>query len=209
MSPRSLPADSKQNAVDSGGVGETDRRSARNRRVAEIAGVLVFFSVLLTSEWLTYAGSVVIFRFYPTAVPDGFFIMLSAPRTDGPGTYYIPASWRRYAEVKAERRVQTFLLPEPTGAIRGPKTQFYFTVLEGDTTRQVVEVKTTGLHRSWSRYEAYPDRVSPVGYGGLRWGLEEDSNVKFVLYGLVLLIAILAGLGAVAGVNRMLRLRTN
>jgi len=178
---------------------EEARRS--RQRVAEIAGLLVFFAVLIFGDWLGYAASLGLFRVDPGWVPDGFHVVLPAPQSALTGARYFPAGWSELADTKAERSVHTYRLPEVAGSIPG-KTSFAFAVLEDDGARQLVEVTSTGVHRSRSRYEAYADRILPVGYQSYAWQYQQRGSTTVIV--LVGAAALFAGFAAGFGANRLL-----
>src|SRR5256886_3056697 len=151
-------------------------KSIRNQKnIAAAAGVMVFALAAVNADRLIYTASSAIFRLAPGTVPNDFCIVMAAPRSDVPGSYYVPMSWKKYLEGSAERRVQSYLLPEAAGSMPRPKTSFSFVVLEDGANRQVIEVKSEGMHKSWSRYEAYANRVLPTAYGSLNWQVDEGQ----------------------------------
>ena len=179
-----------------------DARTRGGGQTAEHVGLLVFFVVLIFSDWLGYAASHALFRWYPRVVPDTFYLVLDAARREGPYRRYVPVSWNRLAETKEERGVQSYRLSVPNGYIPGPKMQFSFSVLEDDGRRQLVEVSTTGVITSRSRYEAFADRVVPIAYQSYAWGHESGGGVPtFVILGCV--VALLAGLATGFAVKRL------
>jgi hypothetical protein len=176
-----------------------DAGAKARQRTAERVGLFVFLAVLIFSDWLGYAASPSIFRWYPGAVPNTFYLVLDTARGEGPYDRYVPVSWHRLAETKQERGIQNYRVSVPNGYIPGPKMQFSFAVLEDDGRRQLVEVSTTGVIKGRSRYEAYADRLVPIAYQGYAWeyGDEGGGVPRFVVLACVigLLIAFAAGYG--------------
>ena len=186
-----------------------DAGAKARQQTAERVGLLVFFVVLIFSDWLGYAVSQALFRSNPRAVPNTFYLVLDTARGEGPYSRYVPVSWQRLAETKQERGVQTYRLSVPNGHIPGPKMQFSFAVLEDDGLRQLVEVSTTGVIKGRSRYEAYPDHVVATAYQGYAWeyGDEGGGGIPgFVV--LACLIGVLIAFAAGYGVKWMMRLRS-
>jgi hypothetical protein len=180
-----------------------DEARRRRQRTAEFAGMIVFFAVLVCGDWLGYAASIALFRSDPAAVPDGFHVVLAAPSTRGPGADYVPVGWSRLAEARTERGVTSYRLPEAAGSVPGPKTRFSFAVLEDNGARQIVEVRSDGLLTSRSRYEAYPDRVLPIGYHSYAWEYEQQRSLTALA--LMGLAAIAAAFGTAFAVNLALK----
>lgn len=183
-----------------------DAGAKARQRTAERVGLFMFLAVLIFCDWLGYAASHAIFRRYPSAVPNTFYLVLDTGRGEGPYARYVPVGWDRLAEIKQQRGIQTYRLSVLNGYIPGPKMQFSFAVLEDDGRRQLVEVSTTGAIKGRSRYEAYTDRVMPIAYQGYAWeyGDEGGGVPRFVV--LACLIGLLIAFAAGYGVKWMLGL---
>ncbi len=93
--------------------------------------------------------------------PAGFVVVVH--EIGGGGYRYL--RWEQLAEVGVDGAARTFLLPETAGghdaALSKRQT---FQVLDSRGGRQIVEVNVLDTHQSWSRYEAYRDRVIPIAF---------------------------------------------
>ena len=93
--------------------------------------------------------------------PDEFVVVVHEPGT-GELRYM---RWDRLAGTDVDGVARTFLLPATEGgddsALSRRQT---FRVVEDGVDRQVVEVNVLDANQSWSRYEAYRDRVVPVSF---------------------------------------------
>src|SRR5262245_23405814 len=58
----------------------------------------------------------------------------------------------------------SFLLPRSEGTVASHGHLFFYRVVEDRKTSQLIEVEFSNTHRSWSRYEAFDDRIVPVSY---------------------------------------------
>jgi hypothetical protein len=77
---------------------------------------------------------------------------------------YEPAFWKQVPALKASGRKFTFLLTEKSGQLPSQGDFYNYEVLEDRKTSQIIEVRYGNTHTSWSRYEAYEDRIVPLSY---------------------------------------------
>ena len=111
--------------------------------------------------------------------PGSFAVVVHEPAGDG----YRYLRWDQLPAIEVDGVVRTFVLPENSGgddtALGARQT---FEVIENDGGRQTVEVNVLDTHQSWSRYEAYPDRIVPVAF-------RTDGGPMFVgMLGFVVLV---------------------
>ena len=96
------------------------------------------------------------------ADPPGEFVVVVHEPGTGELRYM---RWDRLARTDVDGVTRTFLLPATEG---GDDSVFSrrqtFRVVEDGVDRQVVEVNVLDANQSWSRYEAYRDRVVPVSF---------------------------------------------
>ena len=73
--------------------------------------------------------------------------------------------WEQLPHIEVDGIVRTFLLPatEP-GHDEMLSERQTFRLIEDGVDRQIVEVNLLDTHQSWSRYEAYRDRIVPITY---------------------------------------------
>jgi hypothetical protein len=75
-----------------------------------------------------------------------------------------PAFWKQVPALKASGGKFTFLLTEKSGQLPSQGDFYNYEVLEDRKTSQIIEVRYGNTHTSWSRYEAYEDRIVPLSY---------------------------------------------
>ena len=93
--------------------------------------------------------------------PGDFVVVVHEPGGDG----YRYLQWEQLSEVEVDGVARTFLLPETEGggdAVLSERQTFQ--VIENRGDRQIVEVNVLDTHQSWSRYEAYRDRIVPIAF---------------------------------------------
>ena len=166
--------------------------------IATTSGLVVFLLVLAFSDWLVYAASFALFRLDPRAVPENFSLVVRTSQE------YRPLWWPDYPRAGADLGVRSFRLPEASGTLPG-KATFWFTVLEDDGARQLVEVRFAGPYKSVSRYEAYADRVVPLAYRGMVWS--RDGDWDWLVFFVAVVAAGLTAWGVRASVRRRIRLQ--
>ena len=94
--------------------------------------------------------------------PPGEFVVVVHESGSG-GYRYL--GWDRLPEIDVDGVARTFLLP----ATEGDGNEVFserrtFRVIEDRGDRQIVEVNALDTHQSWSRYEAYRDRIVPISF---------------------------------------------
>ena len=112
--------------------------------------------------------------------PGRFAVVVHEPGGDG----YRYLRWEQLPDVEVDGVARTFLLPETEGGgeVVLSKRQT-FQVVESRGDRQIVEVNVLDTHQSWSRYEAYPDRIVPIAF-------RTDGGPLFIgMIGFVTLVA--------------------
>lgn len=93
--------------------------------------------------------------------PAGFVVVVHEPGGDG----YRYLRWEQLPDVEVDGVARTFLLPATEGGGDAVlSTRQTFRVVEHRGDRQIVEVNVLDTHQSWSRYEAYRDRIVPVAF---------------------------------------------
>ena len=93
--------------------------------------------------------------------PDEFVVVVHDPGSGG----YRYLRWDRLPEVDVDGGSRTFLLPAAEGGGNEVISERRsFRVIENRGDRQVVEVNALDDHQSWSRYEAYRDRIVPIAF---------------------------------------------
>ena len=159
--------------------------------VRGFAALLTFVAALCLCVWVFPAVSMALFRIDPAKVPEGFDFVYYTRDTG-----YDVGSWKQYRDERGKLDVPSFRLPDVACELRG-KATYTFRVLKDDGRRQLIEVEFEGPYQSWSRYEAYPDRVVPVAY----YSVGERGDLP--RFGLMMLIAGLAAFAAAVGVGRL------
>ena len=93
--------------------------------------------------------------------PGEFVVVIHEPET-GAVRY---TRWDSLGTTDVDGVARTFLLPATGGGDDVALSQRQsFRVIEDGVDRQVVEVNVLDANQSWSRYEAYRDRVVPVSF---------------------------------------------
>ena len=125
---------------------------------------------------------------FPGGQPtDRFVVALRDPGKTSGKNAYEPAFWKQVPALKASGRKFTFLLTEKSGQLPSQGDFYNYEVLEDRKTSQIIEVRYGNTHTSWSRYEAYEDRIVPLSYR------TDGSILSLVpIFGL-LVIAVLVG----------------
>ena len=96
------------------------------------------------------------------ADPPGEFVVVVHEPGTGEFRYM---RWDGLAGTDVDGVARTFLLPATGGGDDVALSQRQsFRVIEDGADRQVVEVNVLDANQSWSRYEAYRDRVVPVSF---------------------------------------------
>ena len=123
-----------------------------------------FMVVAAGAIWAWQVGSPLLLgsgRLDGAEPPGEFVVVVHEPGSGG----YRYLRWDRLSEVDVDGVDRTFLLPVTEGGgnemLSDRQT---FRVLEDRGDRQIVEVNTLDTHQSWSRYEAYRDRIVPVSF---------------------------------------------
>ena len=147
-----------------------------------IAGC-AFVVVAAGAIWAWQTGSPLLLgdgRLDGAEPPAGFVVVVH--ETGGGGYRYL--RWEQIVEVGVDGTARTFLLPETEGggdAVLSKRQAFR--VIENRGDRQIVEVNALDTHQSWSRYEAYRDRIVPIAF-------RTDGGPLFIgMIGFVTLIA--------------------
>lgn len=119
--------------------------------------------------------------------PDHFVVALRDPNKTSGEDAHKPAFWNHVPALKASGVKFTFLLAEKSGRLPSQGDIYNYEVLEDRRTSQIIEVRFANTHTSWSRYEAYEDRIVPLSY-------RTDGSMLsiFPIFGLMV-IAILVG----------------
>lgn len=96
------------------------------------------------------------------AEPPAEFVVVVHEAGDGEYRYL---RWNELASLDVDGVARTFLLPAARGGGDEVLTErLTFRVAEDRGDRQIVEVNALDTHQSWSRYEAYRDRVVPIAF---------------------------------------------
>ena len=128
-----------------------------------IAGC-TFMVVAAGAIWAWQVGSPLLLgsgRLDGAEPPSEFLVVVHEPDN---GRYrYL--RWAELAEIDVDGAARTFLLPDSeAGGNEVLSERQTFRVIEDRGGRQVVEVNALDTHQSWSRYEAYRDRIVPVAF---------------------------------------------
>ena len=93
--------------------------------------------------------------------PAGFVVVVHEPGDGG----YRYLRWEQLAAIDVDGAARTFLLPTSEGGDNELLSRRQtFQVVESRGGRQIVEVNALDIHQSWSRYEAYRDRIVPIAF---------------------------------------------
>ena len=123
-----------------------------------------FIVVAAGAIWAWQVGSPLVLgsgRLDGAEPPAEFVVVVHEPGRAG----YRFLRWEQVPEAAADGAARTFLLPEAEGggdAVLSERQSFR--VIEDRGDRQTVEVNALDEHQSWSRYEAYRDRIVPISY---------------------------------------------
>lgn len=118
---------------------------------------------------------------------DRFIVVLRDPSKTGVKDAYEHAFWTQVPALKASGKKFSFLLTKQSGQLSSQGDFYSYKVLEDRKTSQIIEVRYGNTHTSWSRYEAYEDRIVPLSYR------TDGSFLSLVpIFGL-LMIAVLVG----------------
>lgn len=96
--------------------------------------------------------------------PDRFIVALRDTAKPVAEEAMSPASWKHVATLKASGKKFTFLLSGKEGTIPSQGDLYAYKVIEDRKASQIIEVKFSNTHTSWSRYEAFDDRIVPISY---------------------------------------------
>ena len=81
------------------------------------------------------------------------------------GAGYRFLRWEELPGVGVDGATRGFLLPESEGGGQTVLSERQsFRVIEDHGDRQIIEVNDLDSHQSWSRYEAFRDRIAPISY---------------------------------------------
>ncbi len=123
-----------------------------------------FMVVAAGAIWAWQAGSPLLLgsgRLDGAEPPAEFVVVVHEPG----GAGYRFLRWEALPEAAADGAARTFLLPETEGGgdavLSGRRS---FRVVEDHGERQIVEVNDLDRHQSWSRYEAFRDRIVPISF---------------------------------------------
>lgn len=160
------------------------------RVLALVAGVLAFIAIVLLIPPVLNTISHKFFEitdFPGGQPPDRFLVALREPHQTGGEDAYEPVYWKNIPALRASGRKFTFLVAGKSGELASQGDLYDYTLIEDRKTSQIIEVKYANTHTSWSRYEAYEDRIVPVSYR------TDGGILSLVLIVGLLAIAILAG----------------
>jgi hypothetical protein len=137
------------------------------RFLAITAGIMAFVAVMLLTGPATDVMSHAFFK--TTSFPDGqppdrFIVALRDTAKPAAEEAMSRASWKQVATLRATGRKFTFLVSGAGGIIPSERDFYSYTVIEDRKISQIIEVQFINSHRSWSRYEAFEDRIVPISY---------------------------------------------
>ena len=93
--------------------------------------------------------------------PEGFVVVVHESGSGG----YRYLRWDQLPEIDVDGVARTFLLPATEGGGNEVLSERQtFRIIEARGDRQIVEVNALDTHQSWSRYEAYRDRIVPIAF---------------------------------------------
>ena len=128
-----------------------------------IAGC-TFIVVAAGAIWAWQIGSPLLLgsgRFDGAEPPAEFAVVVHESEDGG----YRYLRWNQLSEIDVDGTLRTFLLPAPEGGGNEVLSERQtFRVIEDSGHRQIVEVNALDTHQSWSRYEAYRDRIVPISF---------------------------------------------
>jgi hypothetical protein len=134
------------------------------RTVAAAVAVVVFGAVFLLIVPALLAMSYLFFQTtsFPGGQPNDRFTVALKERGKRPGepsvsTFY----WRDVAKMPSRAERYSFLLPLDQQWGPGYRR---FKVIEQRAAAQVIEVAHSNTYTSWSRYEAFDDRIVPISF---------------------------------------------
>ena len=123
-----------------------------------------FMVVAAGAIWAWQVGSPLVLgsgRLDGAEPPPEFVVVIHEP--GGAGYRYL--RWEQLPEAGVDGVARSFLLPETEGGGDSVLSERRsFRVIEDRGDRQIVEVNDLDSHQSWSRYEAYRDRIAPISY---------------------------------------------
>ena len=123
-----------------------------------------FMVVAAGAIWAWQVGSPLVLgsgRLDGAEPPAEFVVVVHEPGRAG----YRYLRWEQLREAGVDGVARTFLLPETEGGGDSVLSERRsFRVIEDRGDRQIVEVNDLDSHQSWSRYEAYRERIVPVSY---------------------------------------------
>ena len=123
-----------------------------------------FMVVAAGAIWAWQSGSPLLLgggRLDGAEPPAEFLIVVHEP---GSGGYHY-LRWGELAQAGVDGIARTFLLPATGGGGNEVLSERQtFRVVEDRGDHQIVEVNVLDSHQSWSRYEAYRDRVVPIAF---------------------------------------------
>ena len=123
-----------------------------------------FVVVAAGGVWAWQAGSPFVLgigRLDGAEPPAEFVVVVHEPGSGG----YRYLRWGSLPGVDVDGVTRSFLLPAAAGGeSEAPSRREPFRILESHGDRQIVEVNARDTVQSWSRYEAYRDRIVPIAY---------------------------------------------
>ena len=131
---------------------------------ALLIAACTFMVVAAGAIWAWQVGSPLVLgsgRLDGAEPPAEFVVVVHEPDVGG----YRYLRWGRLAEIDVDGVARTFLLPATEGGGNEVLSERQtFRVIEDRDDRQIVEVNALDTHQSWSRYEAYRDRIVPISF---------------------------------------------
>ena len=100
------------------------------------------------------------------------------------------------AELRKSGRKFTFLVPGKAGSLASCGHSCSYKVIEDRSVSQIVEVRFRNTYASWSRYEAYDDRIVPISH---------RTDGSFYVFIPVFAVLLAAALFVARRVTRLLR----
>lgn len=133
------------------------------RTVAAAVAVAVFGAVFLLVVPVVVAISY-LFRTtsFPGGQPNDRFVVALRDRDAKPGEPSVTTLyWREVGKLPSRVGRYSFLLPPEEQWGRGYRR---FKLIEQRPASQVIEIVHSNSYTSWSRYEAFDDRIVPISY---------------------------------------------